>query len=133
MQPTRMPIREDNQSVRALRGLASALSRAAGAPLVGNNHVRLLKDARQNYPAWLGAINTAEHHVHFENYFRHFAVKYADALLKPFQQTHLRIVALQNPLRRKKLDQDFNKQRFLLLRSLGSESAAQNSRRSGPQ
>ena len=69
MQPTRMPIREDNQSVRALRGLAGALSRAAGAPLVGNNHVRLLKDARQNYPAWLGAINTAEHHVHFENYF----------------------------------------------------------------
>src|ERR1700686_4377759 len=69
MQPTRMRKREDNQSVRALRGLAGALSRAAGAPLVGKNHVRLLKDARQNYPAWLGAINTAEHHVHFENYF----------------------------------------------------------------
>jgi cardiolipin synthase len=84
MQPTRMPIREDNQSVRALRGLAGALSRAAGAPLVGNNHVRLLKDARQNYPAWLGAIKTAEHHVHFENYFIYdddTGREFADAML----------------------------------------------------
>lgn len=44
-------------------------SRAAGAPLVGGNQVRLLEDARENYPAWLAAIRAAEHHVHFENYF----------------------------------------------------------------
>lgn len=45
-----------------------AFSRAAGAPLVGGNHLRLLRDAAQNYPAWLTAIRQAEHCVHFENY-----------------------------------------------------------------
>jgi cardiolipin synthase A/B len=61
--------RIDRQDVRALREFASrALSRAAGAPLVANNHVRLLKDAQENYPAWFEAINAARHHVHFENY-----------------------------------------------------------------
>lgn len=38
-----------------------AFSRAAGAPLVGENRVRLLRDARENYPAWLDAISAAEH------------------------------------------------------------------------
>ena len=33
-----------------------AFSRAAGAPLVDGNHVRLLRDAAENYPAWLDAI-----------------------------------------------------------------------------
>ncbi len=61
--------RDDRQSLRLLRGLADrALARAAGAPLVRNNHVRLLKDARENYPAWLEAINAAKNHVHFESY-----------------------------------------------------------------
>ena len=32
-----------------------AFSRAAGAPLVGGNDVRLLLDAAENYPAWLDA------------------------------------------------------------------------------
>jgi hypothetical protein len=35
MEPTRMPTRDDNQGVRALRALAGALSRAAGTPLLG--------------------------------------------------------------------------------------------------
>jgi cardiolipin synthase len=53
-----------------VRALANqAFSRAAGAPLIGGNHVRLLKDGRENYPAWLGAIREAKSHVHFENYF----------------------------------------------------------------
>ena len=39
-----------------LRILAEqAFSRAAGAPLVAGNSVRLLKDASENYPAWLAA------------------------------------------------------------------------------
>ena len=59
MKPTRMPMRDDGQAVRALRALAGALSRTAGTPLIGKNHVRLLKDARENYPAWLEAINAA--------------------------------------------------------------------------
>jgi len=44
-------------------------SRAAGAPLIGGNHVDLLEDGRENYAAWLEAIRSAKHLVHFENYF----------------------------------------------------------------
>ena len=44
------------------------LSRAAGAPLVDGNRVRLLCDARENYPAWLDAIANARRVVLFENY-----------------------------------------------------------------
>src|SRR5262245_46536246 len=52
-----------------LRLLADqAFSRAAGAPLVEGNEVRLLCDAAENYPAWLEAINNAKHWVHFESY-----------------------------------------------------------------
>lgn len=52
-----------------VRALAEqAFSRAAGAPLVPGNHVRVLKDATENYPAWLEAIHAAAHKVYFENY-----------------------------------------------------------------
>src|SRR5688500_1832755 len=47
---------------------AQAFSRAAGAPLVHGNRIRLLKDAEENYPAWLEAIRCAKKTVHFENY-----------------------------------------------------------------
>lgn len=36
---------------------------------MGGNRVVLLKDAAQNYPAWLGAIKAAKHHVYFEPFF----------------------------------------------------------------
>lgn len=49
--------------------LARAFTRAAGAPLVAGNAVRLLKDAAENYPAWLAAIRAAQHRIYFENYF----------------------------------------------------------------
>jgi cardiolipin synthase len=48
-----------------------AFSRAAGAPLVTGNAVRLLLDAAENYPAWLEAIGAARRHVHFESYIIH--------------------------------------------------------------
>src|SRR4029453_16935204 len=48
-----------------------AVSRAAGAPLVAGNRVRLLKDAAENYPAWLEAIAGAKRFVHFECYIIH--------------------------------------------------------------
>jgi hypothetical protein len=52
-----------------MRALADqAFSRAAGAPLIAGNSVRVLQDARENYPAWLAAIGAAQRHVHFENY-----------------------------------------------------------------
>jgi cardiolipin synthase len=44
-------------------------SRAAGAPLIGGNSVRLLIDASENYPRWLEVIRGAREHVHFESYY----------------------------------------------------------------
>jgi cardiolipin synthase len=43
-----------------------ALTRAAGAPLIDGNHVRLLRDAAENYPAWIEAIESAHKWIHFE-------------------------------------------------------------------
>jgi cardiolipin synthase len=45
-----------------------AFSRAAGAPLVPGNAVRLLKDAAGNYPVWLDAIARARRTIFFESY-----------------------------------------------------------------
>jgi cardiolipin synthase len=58
--------REARPAARVLA--AQAFSRAAGAPLVRGNRIRLLKDAKENYPAWLEAICFAQDTVHFENY-----------------------------------------------------------------
>jgi cardiolipin synthase A/B len=59
----------DSEAVRRLGD--QLFSRAAGAPLVRGNAVRLLRDAAQNYPAWLDAIRSARRTVHFENYILH--------------------------------------------------------------
>lgn len=48
--------------------LDQAFTRAAGAALLAGNRVRLLRDARENYPAWLAAIASAEREVLLENY-----------------------------------------------------------------
>ena len=45
-----------------------AFDRAAGAALTRHNAVRLLLDARENFPAWLEAIATATRYVLFESY-----------------------------------------------------------------
>ncbi|HVJ06876.1 MAG TPA: phospholipase D-like domain-containing protein [Acidisarcina sp.] len=61
--------RQERAGLGYIRAIADhAFSRAASAPLVGGNQVRLLKDAQENYPAWRDAIRAAKHHVHFENY-----------------------------------------------------------------
>ena len=55
-----------------VRALANqAFSRAAGAPLIPGNRIRLLKDAEENYPAWLDAIRAAKRHILFESYIIH--------------------------------------------------------------
>ena len=52
-----------------LRVLADqAFSRAAGAPLVGGNSVRLLRDAAENFPAWREALRTATRSIFLESY-----------------------------------------------------------------
>jgi cardiolipin synthase len=61
-----------------------ALSRAAGGPLVEGNAVRLLKDAAENYPAWLDAIAAAQRTIHFEIYILHDDAagrRFSDALI----------------------------------------------------
>ncbi len=56
-------------ALATLRPVAEhALSRAAGAPLVAGNRVRLLRDATENYPAWLDAIESANHSITLESY-----------------------------------------------------------------
>lgn len=45
-----------------------ALSRSAGAPLIGGNAVELLIDAQAHYDAWLDAIAKARRYVLLENY-----------------------------------------------------------------
>ena len=76
---------DERAAVPALRELAAqAFSRAAGAPLIDGNKVRILKDAGENYPAWLEAIRGAKRHVHFENYFIRdddIGREFADALI----------------------------------------------------
>ncbi len=70
---------------RALRKLADQVfSRVVGAPLVRGNAASLLRDARENYPAWLEAIGSARRAIHFENYIIHedsVGRRFADALL----------------------------------------------------
>ena len=64
--------RADVDATAVRRLLANqALSRAAGAPLVDGNHVELLTDARENYPAWLEAIDSATERIYFEMYIVH--------------------------------------------------------------
>lgn len=48
-----------------------AFSRASGAPLREGNAIRLLKDAAENYPAWLDAIEAARERISLEMYIVH--------------------------------------------------------------
>src|SRR5688500_13422213 len=72
------------ENFRNMRGVAErAFSRAAGAPLVGGNAVRLLLDAEANYDAWSAAIAGARHSIYFENYIihpDHVGERFRDAL-----------------------------------------------------
>src|SRR5262249_37805323 len=65
--------------------LDRAFARASGAPRRAGNRVRLLKDAAENYPAWLDAIASARQTVHCEMYIIHDDEQgklFADALTK---------------------------------------------------
>ena len=56
MSAARQLYNRERKTILPVRSLANqAFSRAAGAPLIEGNSVRLLKDARENYPAWLDA------------------------------------------------------------------------------
>ena len=48
-----------------------AFQRVAGAPRLPGNRLRVLRDARENYPAWIAAIESARRTVHLEMYIVH--------------------------------------------------------------
>jgi cardiolipin synthase A/B len=80
-----------------LRILADqAFSRAAGAPLIGGNTARILKDAKDNYSEWLEAVKTARERIHFESYIIHgdeIGEVFAEALAaKARQGVHVRLI-----------------------------------------
>ncbi len=79
---TRQPHEAAHASLRFIA--EQALSRAAGAPLVAGNRVALLRDAGENYPAWLDAIGQARQSILVESYiFSEDAVgnEFAEAMM----------------------------------------------------
>jgi len=68
------------------RALAEQIfSRAAGAPLVAGNLIRLLTDAGENYPAWIDSLNSATSTIHLEMYIIHedeVGLQFADLLVQ---------------------------------------------------
>jgi len=68
------------------RALAEQVfSRAAGAPLVGGNSIRLLIDAKENYPAWLDRLESAAKTIHLEMYIIHedeTGLRFAEVLMR---------------------------------------------------
>lgn len=81
---------EDRRETPGLRQIADQMfSRASGAPLREGNRIRLLKDAAQNYPAWLDAIRAARHRIHVEMYVIHEDEQgrlFAEALIEKARQ-----------------------------------------------
>jgi cardiolipin synthase A/B len=82
---------------RTLVSLADqAFSRASDARSVEGNHVRLLRDGPENYPAWLEAIAGATRYIHFENYLvrdDETGRRFADALIERAEAgVHVRFI-----------------------------------------
>ncbi len=62
-----------------------SFDRVTGSKLITGNDVRLLKDAAENYPAWMSAIENARNRIFFESYIIHEDEQgylFADALIK---------------------------------------------------
>lgn len=58
-------------------------------PLVIGNSIRLLKDAQENYPAWIEAIGAAKQRIYFESYIIHeddTGRMFAEALVRKAQE-----------------------------------------------
>ncbi len=71
MMATALPLRNQTRyaDLATSLGLADvALARATGAPRIDGNTVRVLRDAAENFPAWLEAIESAERTIFIEQY-----------------------------------------------------------------
>jgi cardiolipin synthase A/B len=90
----RLPANEETSVLRLLAD--QAFSRTAGAPLVQGNEIKLLRDARENYPAWMEAIGSAQRTIDFETYFIHpdkVGLEFADLLAaKARVGVHVRVI-----------------------------------------
>src|SRR5688500_10846641 len=65
--------------------MEQAFARIADSDLLHGNAVALLKDSRENYPAWLAAIRSAKAVIHFENFIvadDETGGEFADALIE---------------------------------------------------
>lgn len=82
--------RSINAALSFARTLADqTFARAAGAPLVPRNAIRILKDGKENYPAWLEAIASAKNTIHFETHIIHrdeLGLQFAEALAEKARQ-----------------------------------------------
>jgi cardiolipin synthase A/B len=91
---SQVSVRDRFPSVESLA--EQAFSRAAGAPLIEGNSIRLLVDARENYPAWLEAIGRAQRRICFESYIVYddeAGAMFADALIaKAREGIHVRVL-----------------------------------------
>lgn len=71
-------------------------ARTTGAALVPGNSIRILKDGKENYPAWLSAIASAKRTIHLETYVIHgdrVGVEFAEALIaKAREGVHVRVL-----------------------------------------
>ncbi|MCA1619717.1 MAG: phospholipase D-like domain-containing protein [Acidobacteria bacterium] len=78
------------------RVVEQAYARATGSPLIPGNGVRLLVDAKENYPAWLEAIAGARRTIHFESFIIHedeVGREFAEALsVKAREGVRVRVV-----------------------------------------
>ncbi|HEY9431282.1 MAG TPA: phospholipase D-like domain-containing protein [Blastocatellia bacterium] len=85
-QSNREPKWRGNGSASSISIFAEqAFWRAAGAGLIPGNSARILKDAAENYPAWLEAIESARRTIYFESYVIHEDEQgriFADALIR---------------------------------------------------
>ena len=86
-----------NETFSEVRVFADqAFSRAAGAPLIPGNSVRLLRDAEENYPAWKESIRLARRTIHFESYIIHdddIGREFAELLARKAREgVHVRVL-----------------------------------------
>jgi cardiolipin synthase len=68
MPQIRFPRASKDESLDIVELTALAMTRAAGAPAIEGNAVRVLFDADENFPAWKEAITSAERSILFECY-----------------------------------------------------------------
>ena len=74
---------QSNSSMLKTALIEESLDRITGSHLIGGCGVQLLKNAAENYPAWLEAIAGARERIFFESYIIHDdaqGAKFADAL-----------------------------------------------------